>query len=208
MPRFIFGYRRVVKVANIWRPTMLFRKLECSVKAKAVSLHATEESGRRGASTHSRSRQKIGVIDQRYALTALYPQGKGPLVPIVQEAGWASEPVWTQRLEEKSFRLCRESNLDHPAVQPVARHYTDWATQLKEHNFSVWPRAQDVLLCYIRLLPSSSIYRIVLPRKQFCCCWVNDNVGETCSKWHFNTSITTSQVSVRVQSAVKGWEHL
>jgi hypothetical protein len=30
------------------------------------------------------------------------PPGKGPLVPIVQEAGWASEPIWTQRLEEKS----------------------------------------------------------------------------------------------------------
>jgi hypothetical protein len=32
---------------------------------------------------------------------ALSP-GKGPPVPIVQEAGWAPEPVWTQRLEEKS----------------------------------------------------------------------------------------------------------
>jgi hypothetical protein len=31
------------------------------------------------------------------------PPGKGPSVPIVQEAGWASEPVWTQRIEEKSF---------------------------------------------------------------------------------------------------------
>jgi hypothetical protein len=30
------------------------------------------------------------------------PPGKGPPVPIGQEAGWASEPVWTQRLEEKS----------------------------------------------------------------------------------------------------------
>jgi hypothetical protein len=29
--------------------------------------------------------------------------GKELLVPIVQEAGWASELVWTQRLEEKSF---------------------------------------------------------------------------------------------------------
>jgi hypothetical protein len=28
---------------------------------------------------------------------ALHP-GKGPPVPIVQEAGWAPEPVWTQRL--------------------------------------------------------------------------------------------------------------
>jgi hypothetical protein len=24
-------------------------------------------------------------------------------MPTVQEAGWASEPVWTQRLEEKSL---------------------------------------------------------------------------------------------------------
>jgi hypothetical protein len=33
---------------------------------------------------------------------ALSP-GKGTPVPIVQEAGWAPEPVWTQRLQEKSF---------------------------------------------------------------------------------------------------------
>jgi hypothetical protein len=25
------------------------------------------------------------------------------MVPIVQESGWAPEPVWTQRLDEKSF---------------------------------------------------------------------------------------------------------
>jgi hypothetical protein len=58
---------------------------------------------------------------------ALAP-GKGTTVPIVQEAGWAPEPVWTERLEEKSFRLCRESKLVRPVVQPVARHYIDWAT--------------------------------------------------------------------------------
>jgi hypothetical protein len=52
------------------------------------------------------------------------PSGKGPPVPIVQEAGWAPEPVWTQRLEEKSFCLCRGSNPDRPVVQPVVRHYT------------------------------------------------------------------------------------
>jgi hypothetical protein len=53
------------------------------------------------------------------------PAGKVPTVPIVQEAGWAPEPVWTQRLDEKSFRLCRGSKLDRPVVQPVARHYID-----------------------------------------------------------------------------------
>jgi hypothetical protein len=43
-----------------------------------------------------------GVSCQRHAPAALYPRGKDP-VPIVQEAGWAPEPVWTQMLEEKSF---------------------------------------------------------------------------------------------------------
>jgi hypothetical protein len=37
------------------------------------------------------------------------PPAKGPSLPIVQEDGWAPEAVWTQRLEEKSFRLCRGS---------------------------------------------------------------------------------------------------
>jgi hypothetical protein len=48
--------------------------------------------------------------------------GKGPPVPIEQKAGWAPQPVWTERREEESFRLCRGSNLYHPVVQPVARH--------------------------------------------------------------------------------------
>jgi hypothetical protein len=58
---------------------------------------------------------------------ALGPR-KGLPIPTVQEAGWAPEPVWTQRLQEKSFRIRRGSNPDRPVVQPVARHYTDWAT--------------------------------------------------------------------------------
>jgi hypothetical protein len=67
----------------------------------------------------------MGVCGQCHAPAALYLRGKDPPVPIGQEAGWAPEPVWTQRLEEKSFRLNRGSNLDRPVVQPVARHYTD-----------------------------------------------------------------------------------
>jgi hypothetical protein len=45
-----------------------------------------------------------GVSGQRHAPAALYPRGKNPPVPIVQEAGWAPEPVWTLKLEEKFFR--------------------------------------------------------------------------------------------------------
>jgi hypothetical protein len=77
----------------------------------------------------------MGVSGQRHAPAALYlAPGKGTPVPIVQKAGWALEPDWTQRLEAKSFRLCRGSNLDHPIVQPVAKHYTDCATRFTQQT--------------------------------------------------------------------------
>jgi hypothetical protein len=41
------------------------------------------------------------------------PLGKGPLVPIGQEGGWASELVWTQRPEEKSLGI--EPRLSGPS---------------------------------------------------------------------------------------------
>jgi hypothetical protein len=69
----------------------------------------------------------MGVSGQRHAPAALLPPGKGPPVPIVQEAGLAPEAVWTQATG-KILCPCRGSNLDRPVVQPVVRHYTDWAT--------------------------------------------------------------------------------
>jgi hypothetical protein len=48
----------------------------------------------------------MGVSAQRHAPAALYPREKTP-IPIVQDAEWASEQVWTQRLEEKYFTLPR-----------------------------------------------------------------------------------------------------
>jgi hypothetical protein len=45
----------------------------------------------------------MGVSGQRHAPAVLLPPGKGPPLPIVQEAGWAPDPVWTQRIEKKSF---------------------------------------------------------------------------------------------------------
>jgi hypothetical protein len=53
----------------------------------------------------------MGVSGQRHAPAALLPPGRGPPVPIVQEAGWAPELVWTQRLEEKSLvRIEKKQN--------------------------------------------------------------------------------------------------
>jgi hypothetical protein len=68
----------------------------------------------------------MGVSGQPHATAALYPpEERTPPVPIVQEAGWTPEPVWTQRIEEKPSYPCRETNLDRLVVQPVAIHYTD-----------------------------------------------------------------------------------
>jgi hypothetical protein len=53
------------------------------------------------------------------------PPRKGPPVPIVQEAGWAPELVWTQRIEEKSSASVGDRT---PVVQSVVSQYTDWAT--------------------------------------------------------------------------------
>jgi hypothetical protein len=54
------------------------------------------------------------------------PTGKEPPVPIGQEVGWTSEPVWTTWRRENSS-LYRDSNSDSSVVQPVASRYTDYA---------------------------------------------------------------------------------
>jgi hypothetical protein len=59
-------------------------------KGKVVPLHAMKASAGRGGIAPT--------LSQPHASAALYPRGKDPPVPIVQETGWASDPVWTQRL--------------------------------------------------------------------------------------------------------------
>jgi hypothetical protein len=68
------------------------------------------------------------------------PPGKGPLVHIEQEAGWAPEPVWTQRLEEKFSASVGDRTL---VVQSVVRHNTDWATPAPESSNST----QNIQTC-------------------------------------------------------------
>jgi hypothetical protein len=74
-------------------------------KQRSPTTHHEGAWGGRGsiAPTHSRPRHSMVVSGQRHAPATLYPRGKDPSVPIVQEAGLAPEPVWTQRLKEKSF---------------------------------------------------------------------------------------------------------
>jgi hypothetical protein len=82
----------------------------------------------------------MGVSGQLLAPAALLHPGKGPPVPIVQKAGWAPEPVWTQRLEEKSLsRRAYSSPWWWRQYAPLKRRSTSmWlygATSQKTLNF-------------------------------------------------------------------------
>jgi hypothetical protein len=64
------------------------------------------------------------------------PLEKGPPVSIVQEAGWAPEPVWTQRLEEKILCLCRGPNPGRPVRSQTLYwlSYPDSQRRPKHHD--------------------------------------------------------------------------
>jgi hypothetical protein len=73
------------------------------VKA-AVQLHKIKAQGEKRYSSYSFMTPAL-VGGKWWGLRpglALIPR-KGPPVSILQEAGWAPGPVWTQRLQEKSF---------------------------------------------------------------------------------------------------------
>jgi hypothetical protein len=55
----------------------------------------------------------MGVSGHQSRPGRALPPGKGPTVPIVQEAGWAPEPVWTQG--EKSSAPVGDRTPDRPA---------------------------------------------------------------------------------------------
>jgi hypothetical protein len=61
------------------------------------------------------------VSGQRHAPATLCTRESTPVL-IGQEARWASEMVWTQRLEEKSLASAGDRN---PVIQSVVRHYND-----------------------------------------------------------------------------------
>jgi hypothetical protein len=66
------------------------------------------------------------VSGQLHVPDALLP-GKEPLVPIWQEVGWASEPVWCGGEEKNSQPL---PGLEPPIIQPVAQRFTNELSRL------------------------------------------------------------------------------
>jgi hypothetical protein len=132
-----------------------------TTKAKADPLHATKALGGRGGIglIHSRPRhwgewsggwvpesvwtERLGEkwcselssgihVGRKSFYTAVYPRRQL----------WTSySPPWELEISHrwKIFRLCLGSKLDRPVVQPVARHYGDWATRLILKNHSPPP---------------------------------------------------------------------
>jgi hypothetical protein len=72
------------------------------VKSSPVTRHGGAWGERRYSSySFTTSALDVGEWSASRPGRALPPE-KGLPVPILQEAGWAPEPVWTKRLEEKS----------------------------------------------------------------------------------------------------------
>jgi hypothetical protein len=70
---------------------------------------------------------------QLHAPAALTPRKKH-VVPIGQEAGWSPEPGLDAMVKKKIPSPRRESNPDHPIVQPVVSRYTNWVFKAKEEG--------------------------------------------------------------------------
>jgi hypothetical protein len=100
---------------------MLFEFIR--LKAKAVPLHAMKTLGRERRYSSYSFLTSVLHGPASCPGRALAP-GKGPWYPLNWRLGGPRSSS-EHRLEEKSFRLCRGSNLDRPVVQSVARHCTD-----------------------------------------------------------------------------------
>jgi hypothetical protein len=58
-------------------------------------------------------------VSSQLHVPAILPIGKESLVGILQEAGWALEPVWTRWRREKFLVSTGTRTLDHPARTPA-----------------------------------------------------------------------------------------
>jgi hypothetical protein len=125
--------------------------LNDQIKSCSTTRHEDTWRERKYSSYSFTTSSLDGVVTPRPRFT----RGEGPPQPIVQETGWAPLPFCTQKLEEKSFRLCQWSNLDCPIIQPVARLYTDWAIRLPGSHDQIRMFENMNLKCVARSLKAS-----------------------------------------------------
>jgi hypothetical protein len=157
----------IINLTPIYTPPIekfyFFQELVLNtVKGKVVLLCSTEAHlGERRYSSYSflTSALEGGEWSASRPARAL-PPGKEPPVPTVQEAGWAPEQVWMQRVEEKSSASIGDRT---PAIQSIVRHCTDWTTLVPlntvikrkslilAHANKTWPKNLQSLHLMIKL---------------------------------------------------------
>jgi hypothetical protein len=107
------------------------------IKLDVEGLHNKKQSSpttqRSIAPTHSWPRHQMGVSGQRHAPAALRPGERTPGTHCTG-GGVGLRAGLDTDVRGKILCPCRGSNPDHPVVQSVVRHYTDWATPASLHN--------------------------------------------------------------------------
>ena len=128
LPIYIACYYRVRKLSSVIYITLfsltLYLIVVTTLKGKGKGKvhprrdHERPEGEQRFSCILSLTSTLDGEGGQHHAPAAL-PPGKDS-VPIVQEAGWVSEPVWTG-----AKNLAPTTGIRPPGVQPVVSRYTD-----------------------------------------------------------------------------------
>jgi hypothetical protein len=103
--------RRSMYVCELFARPLKYKRIACNTYVHYKNCPTTRYEGACAERTYSSYSFSTSALDMgEWSASrpgrALAP-GKGASVPIVQGAGWAPEPVWIQKLEEKYFRLCR-----------------------------------------------------------------------------------------------------
>jgi hypothetical protein len=73
-----------------------------------------------------------------------FTPGKRSLVPIVQETGWAPEPVWMQRIEVEFFASIGDQT---PVIQLVVRYYTDCCAWITTTEWNIVRIKMKLIIC-------------------------------------------------------------
>jgi hypothetical protein len=151
----------------------------CTCKCKAVPLHTMEAPGRKGHTYSSYSFLTLALDWGEWSASrssCTLPLGKGPL-GTHWIGGWVGpEPVWTQRLEGKSFTPARDQT---PVILSAIRHYTEQATPA------------PACICIYTLLPYS-VTSLATVFRMKCVCILYVSYLKKCAENIFNMKEYTS----------------
>jgi hypothetical protein len=142
----------------------------------------------------------MGVSGLRHAPAAIYPWERTPGTHCTGD--WVGpRPDLDTEAREKILCLCRESNLDRPVVQSVARHCTDCATparckvEYRGKIFSVFHITVRYLISNSRTKPSC--YRFPFSRV------AKSNILR--KKWLIDFCVLTAYFELCVLYSVNVW---